>query len=246
MVKQDRAVRTRAAILTAAAEVFAEYGYARASIAQITERAGVTFGAVYFHFAGKEALAREIVLMQPERVTPPRSSRGLQRAVDTTLTWAHHLVRDPILLAGARLVLDQEDFVAPEENSHQQWTEIVAEGVAEAQQRGEVKPDVEPAGVARLVVNACTGAQMHAHLESGYQDLPERTAEMWRILLPTIATPKGLASVEVSEERGRVDAAGDRGWSDGGGNGHRAADGPRHEPGRRGAPAAREGVNDPC
>ncbi len=53
MARQERAVRTRHAVVQAAAQVFAERGYAAATIAEILDRAGVTKGALYFHFDSK-------------------------------------------------------------------------------------------------------------------------------------------------------------------------------------------------
>jgi len=47
---------SRAAILEAAREVFAERGYARATIREIARRAGVTHGLVMRHFGTKEQL----------------------------------------------------------------------------------------------------------------------------------------------------------------------------------------------
>jgi len=47
---------TRAHLLAAAAAVFAERGYDRASLDEIARRAGFTKGAVYSNFAGKEEL----------------------------------------------------------------------------------------------------------------------------------------------------------------------------------------------
>jgi AcrR family transcriptional regulator len=47
---------SRAAILEAAREVFAERGYARATIREIASRAGVTHGLVMRHFGSKEQL----------------------------------------------------------------------------------------------------------------------------------------------------------------------------------------------
>lgn len=47
---------SRAAILTAASEVFNERGYARATIREIARRAGVTHGLVMRHFGCKEQL----------------------------------------------------------------------------------------------------------------------------------------------------------------------------------------------
>lgn len=48
--------RLRERLLAAATEVFAQNGYAGASLDEIGARAGVTKGGVYFHFAGKEEL----------------------------------------------------------------------------------------------------------------------------------------------------------------------------------------------
>ncbi|MFF3249187.1 TetR family transcriptional regulator [Streptomyces sp. NPDC002870] len=47
---------SRAAILQAAREAFAEHGYARATIRDIARRAGVTHGLVMLHFTSKEHL----------------------------------------------------------------------------------------------------------------------------------------------------------------------------------------------
>ncbi|MGW5117199.1 ScbR family autoregulator-binding transcription factor [Streptomyces noursei] len=201
--RQDRALQTRAAIVRAAAEVFAEQGYAGASVTKITERAGLTMGAMYFHFKNKAALAREIVVGQPDRVLPRHESVGLQRAVDITLTWAHQIREDPVLLAGARLVMEQEEFIGQEQNSHQQWAQIFEQELAEAQKRGELTGTCDESAVARLIVNACTGAQMHAHMLTGYRDLPIRVVEMWSCLLPSVATPDAAASIDLNTERGR-------------------------------------------
>lgn len=202
--QRERALRTRGALLRAAAEVFAEEGYARASVTKITSRAGLTMGAMYFHFKGKAALAREIVLGQPERVLPRQASAGLQRVVDITLTWAHQLLDDPILLAGARLVMEQEEFVSPEQNSHQQWTRIIEDELATARERGELRDGVDLKALARLIVNACTGAQLHAQMASGRRDLPERIAEMWHYMLPAMARPEVLPTLDVQAKRGRL------------------------------------------
>ncbi|MFD6414028.1 TetR family transcriptional regulator, partial [Nocardia asteroides] len=52
-MKQDRAIRTRRNILEAAAKIFEERGYQAATIAEILGAAGVTKGALYFHFSSK-------------------------------------------------------------------------------------------------------------------------------------------------------------------------------------------------
>ena len=49
---------SRERILDAAMEIFARYGYRRASMDQVAEAAGLTRQAVYHHFPNKEALFR--------------------------------------------------------------------------------------------------------------------------------------------------------------------------------------------
>lgn len=53
---------TRSRLLEAAEEVFAEQGFFRASIAEITRRAGVAQGTFYLYFKAKEEIFRELVL----------------------------------------------------------------------------------------------------------------------------------------------------------------------------------------
>uniref|UniRef100_A0AAU2JQR7 TetR/AcrR family transcriptional regulator n=1 Tax=Streptomyces sp. NBC_00049 TaxID=2903617 RepID=A0AAU2JQR7_9ACTN len=202
-VKQDRALRTRAALIQAGAEVFGEQGFAGASVTRIAERAGLTLGAMYFHFPSKEALAREIVRAQPDLVSPPLESEGLQHAVDVTLTWAYQLLTDALLFAGARLVMEQEHFIGREENSHRQWVDILTQDFQIAVQKRELRKTVDVEALARLIVNACTGAQMHSHIETGRVDLPDRVEETWRLVLPAVAVESAVGRLEFGPERGR-------------------------------------------
>lgn len=196
VVKQARAERTSAAVLLAAAEVFAEYGFTAATVMKIADRAGVTLGAVYFHYRSKENLARAIVTRQPDFVVPAASSKGLRRAIDLTRIWARQLATDPMLRAGGRLVWEQDRFMQDTENSHQQWTRLVMADLQAALDAGELRAGVDVTAMARLVVNACTGAQMHSYVETGHMDLPERVEEIWRCLLPGLAVSGGTEALE--------------------------------------------------
>ncbi|MFE2721720.1 ScbR family autoregulator-binding transcription factor [Kitasatospora sp. NPDC059327] len=202
-VKQERAERTRAALIQAAAKLFGEQGFSGTSVVKIADEAGMTLGAVYFHFRNKSELAREIVFRQPEWVVTPRPSEGLQRVVDVSLTWACQLLDNPILQAGARLVWEQEQFNSPDENSHRQWAEIILEDLLVAQRRRELRAGTDIQALSRLVVYACTGAQMHSFIETRRADLPARVVEFWQLLLPAVATPSTARRIELSECRGR-------------------------------------------
>jgi len=61
MTPAEKATRTRQALVVAARERFGEQGYAATSIDEIVRQAGVTKGALYHHFADKDALFRAVV-----------------------------------------------------------------------------------------------------------------------------------------------------------------------------------------
>jgi AcrR family transcriptional regulator len=60
---------TRAALLDEATALFAERGYAGTSLEDVASASQVTRGAVYHHFASKQALFEAVLDAQEERVT---------------------------------------------------------------------------------------------------------------------------------------------------------------------------------
>jgi AcrR family transcriptional regulator len=60
MLRSQHAEATRRAVLDSARSLFGAQGYAQTSVEEIAEAARVTKGAVYHHFAGKEALFRAV------------------------------------------------------------------------------------------------------------------------------------------------------------------------------------------
>ncbi|RST11903.1 TetR/AcrR family transcriptional regulator [Streptomyces sp. WAC05374] len=60
MVKQERALLTRERLVRAAADAFARDGYTGSSLQDICRRAGISMGALTFHFAKKVHLARAV------------------------------------------------------------------------------------------------------------------------------------------------------------------------------------------
>ena len=57
----DTAERTKQALLKSARQVFAEYGYHGATIAEITRRAGVSTPVLYHHFGSKAGLFSSVM-----------------------------------------------------------------------------------------------------------------------------------------------------------------------------------------
>ncbi|MEU3253470.1 ScbR family autoregulator-binding transcription factor [Streptomyces sp. NPDC006997] len=199
--KQERAVRTRAIILRAAAEVFDELGFSGANIREITHRAGITQGAMYFHFKSKEDLARALMKAQPSTVLPHTATSGLQGLVDLTLVWSHQLRQDVLLRAGVRLTGEQNSFGVHDATPYREWAEVLAERLREARAQGELADHVDIGSMADFVVSACTGMQMYSQVATGRQDLSERVVAMWQHLLPALCTGEARASIDASASR---------------------------------------------
>ncbi len=103
----------RAALLDAAAEVFASHGYAGASVDRIAQRAGFSKGTFYWHFASKEELFLALV---DERIDQPaRSLMDVTRTAPAETRTAPIVSRGLADLFGAQrdlLVLLQEYWAA--------------------------------------------------------------------------------------------------------------------------------------
>ncbi|MGK5628458.1 ScbR family autoregulator-binding transcription factor [Streptomyces sp. URMC 123] len=195
MATQARAVRTRRAVLEAAAAVFDECGYERAGISDILKRAGVTKGALYFHFPSKEALALAVIEEQLQVAGAPSDDHGLQGAINLTQQVAHALQHDVLLRAGIRLTIEGS-FDTPTASPYQAWEARCTELLTEAQQRGEVLPHVVPVDTALLIVGSFTGIQLLSQILTERADLPLRITKLWQHILPGIAVPGTLAHVD--------------------------------------------------
>ncbi|ANZ15733.1 transcriptional regulator, TetR family [Streptomyces noursei ATCC 11455] len=195
MVKQERAVRTRRTVLEAAAHVIGARGYQGATIAKIIQRAGVTKGAVYFHFRSKDALARAVIEEQTDPFVPPVSDSRLQDAIDFSHQVALALRSDPMLQAGTRIAVETtftEEPLVP----YQAWTDIMTAIFTDAQSNGELLPAVAPDRAAEFFVGAYLGVQLYSHAASNRADLPERVTALWRHTLPGLASPGALSRLD--------------------------------------------------
>ncbi|MFD3839065.1 ScbR family autoregulator-binding transcription factor [Streptomyces sp. NPDC058642] len=202
MVKQDRAIRTRQTILLAAAKVFEERGYQAATISEILAAAGVTKGALYFHFPSKEHLADGVLHEQDHRLPIPDRACKVQQLVDTVVLHAYRLQTDPMVRAGVRLSLDQQAQGLDRSGPFRHWSEVGVELLEKAQAQGELLPHVVPAETADALVGAFAGVQAMSQALCNYQDLPRRVSALLRHLLPSVVVPSVLAAVDLTEHRG--------------------------------------------
>lgn len=93
--RQVRAELTRDRILTAAAHVFAEHGYAAGTTNRIAERARVSIGSLYQYFPNKDAILAELVVRHIDRGSWDQAEQ-LDLAPGTLEPVVRALVRDAI------------------------------------------------------------------------------------------------------------------------------------------------------
>jgi AcrR family transcriptional regulator len=199
MVQQERAARTREALIGAAAEVFGRVGFTVASLTAISSRAGVSNGALHFHFASKTDLAGAVEEAALGRLGALMVSGGggvggcLQGLVDASHGLVRELGCDVVLRAGFELCGDSARRV--EWDVRLYWQRWIEETLLLAKGRGELDGSVDVGGVVTAVVAATVGFEV-----LGVRDpvwLSRRTmTRFWELLLPRLAA-RGVRTVLV-------------------------------------------------
>lgn len=186
--RQERAEITRQAILQGAAIAFDETGFSGTSLTDVVRHSGVTKGALYFHFASKEALARTLMdeQLQVSEGVPAIEEPGLQTVIDLTHRMAFGLRTNVRIRAGIRLVIEFGSFTEPDPSPYNGWIDICDGCLTPAQERGDVLPSVNTYDLSTMLVGAFTGIQVTSHVRTRREDLHTRVIDLWNFLLPGI------------------------------------------------------------
>ncbi len=177
-------MRTRADVLHAAAECFAEHGFRSTSLKEVADRAELTKGAVYFHFPTKEALA--VAVIEEHYSTWPQllaelaaEDLGPWELAMEMLDRAALAFRDDVAVrAGARLQIERSLIDAPLPEPYVGWVEVLTELLEQARRAGQLQPDVDPAVAARCLVASFFGMQHISDVLHRRADILERWAEL--------------------------------------------------------------------
>ncbi|MGI5139384.1 ScbR family autoregulator-binding transcription factor [Streptomyces sp. CA-106110] len=209
MAMQERAVRTRNALIGSAAELFSRDGFEAVSLSAISARAGVSNGALHFHFPSKAALAAGVRAAAAERFRrivsaerpPPQLGGSLQALVDTSHALMQGLCRDVVLRAGFGLG-DSVEAAGRGEDLYAYWHSWVEDTVVRSAREGLLS-DVPPRDLAATVVGATVGfAALGSHDVRWLSRIT--LTRFWALLLPRIASPPALRLVAASGRRAEV------------------------------------------
>ena len=170
--------RTRERLLQAAFREVYRAGFQSASLDTILASAGVTKGALYYHFKGKEALGYAVV---EEVIAPDVRAvwlRPLQRArdpIDALIGIVQGLSVRPEDVRGGCSLNNLAQEMSPLDAEFRKrlarifhaWREAIASVLREGQAYGNVRRDVEPADAAGLLIAMVEG---YASLAKNAQD----------------------------------------------------------------------------
>lgn len=194
--RQQRAVATRAVIVEAAAAEFDEHGYLGTSVDAVALRAGLTKGAVYFHFASKADLGGAVIAQQHEvsrayaTAAAARGTTPLEVMLCLSEGFASQLVHEVVVSAGVRLSTDSNAREVERRDPYTDWMAAMTDLVRQGIEAGEVDPRWDPELVGRVIVPAYTGMQTVSDVLHDRSDLYERLRELWTVLLAAIVTER--------------------------------------------------------
>jgi AcrR family transcriptional regulator len=199
MTHQQRGDETRARILAAAVDCFTRAGYDATGVAEICDRAGVSKGAFYHHFASKQAaflalldqwLHRLDASMQAARAlgeTAPQRLEQLAGMVEQVFEAAAGQI--PMFLEFWRQAAKEPEVwqatIEPYRRYRESFAALIAEGIAEGSLRS-----VDPERTARVIVALGVGLVLQGILEPGGVEWGRTAEDAVQMLLEGVATQK--------------------------------------------------------
>ncbi|MEV1086199.1 ScbR family autoregulator-binding transcription factor [Streptomyces sp. NPDC050211] len=204
MVKQERAARTRKALIRAGAEVVARDGLAGTSLTTISARAGVSNGALHFHFETKKALAQAIeaeALTTVRQIVRDAAAPGggpLEALVAATYRLMSAIAGDVVVRAGFELSDDPGRGGGP--SIRREWQVWVEQALWRAGQDGWLAEGVSAHDAASAVVAATVGFEVLGGQDKAWLSEAKVTG-LWDLLLPRLTERHALvrAAAEAGE-----------------------------------------------
>lgn len=192
MARQDRAEATRDSVLRGAALVFARDGYARASLSEIIVESKVTKGALYFHFASKEELARAVIdagaahLDASMRPWLDHRTPALEALIGLSCAVADTVATEVLVSAMFRLSTEVGDYRGLETPVFDRWLQRHVELMLRAADEGDIRAGADPESVGRLLLELLSGVRLVADATGDLDRLGPRLATVWHTILPIV------------------------------------------------------------
>jgi AcrR family transcriptional regulator len=175
--------------------IFDRDGFAVASMSAISDAAGVTKGALYFHFVSKEELVGAVQLLGCELLEQrsaellAREESPLQTVVDLMYAVATLLESSPVVRACMRTARECADRGSPFVGFHEALGRCFGEALVRAGAARELKWDLAPEAVHTQVIALCVGLEVLWCSKVVTRSRADTLDQLWEILLPSVAAP---------------------------------------------------------
>lgn len=215
-MRQERAERTRAALVLAAAAEFDQDGYERTTLTAVSRRASVSKGALSFHFTNKAELADTVQAAGCEAARAglvrlrSRDMPALQVLVDMTHLITEQLETDQLVRAGVRLAAERDTDCSSAIHLFTAWCGAFHEVAADAEADRSLAEGQSPQSAERLAASLVSYAHVRHRRKDG-QSRQHLTA-LWGVLLPWLAASGALPRIR-PEGSGHADVGGGAEWS---------------------------------
>ncbi len=193
-ISERRADSTRQRLIAAASRQFAQHPYSMVSLDDILAEAALTKGAMYFHFASKQALALAIIddLTEMSRAAVTelvaRKMSGLETVIDLVYLLAVQDTQNEVARAGVRL-LDTLDNTELATTLWQSWVETVTTLIQKAVTEGDDDDDHhDPEDIAKMLVALWVGIRRISDLDQPEHHL-DNLKNAWIMALPSFTNP---------------------------------------------------------
>jgi TetR/AcrR family acrAB operon transcriptional repressor len=191
---------TREQLLDAAEHVFREHGVARTSLAEIAAAAGVTRGAVYWHFKDKADLFEAMcaratlpldALLSDAAVAPCANPLGALRqlsiaVLNTLATDLRAQAVFEVIFHKSELTGELATMAGERERERCQCVENVERLAQQAVDAGQLPADTDTALTARLLHDCVAGLMREWVLDKSAYDLAERAPDFIDAILAGI------------------------------------------------------------
>ncbi len=206
--RAERPEPSRKQLMTAAIDCFARLGYQGTTIDRIARAAGVTKGAVYYHFRDKEELLFQAVKDRIdgfehqvlEEVTPAREAMAnLRHVVDACFFHATVSNHRRFIITLMVEALDTNPRLSAEFRSILRRMRAFLTGVIKrGQDQGALRADVEPVAAAAVLAGGIIGAEVQHYQDPEEIDLRRVLDTLVEQLGAWLAPPAARASVAAS------------------------------------------------
>ncbi|MFD3337080.1 TetR family transcriptional regulator [Streptomyces sp. NPDC058700] len=186
-------MRTRQALMQAAAQEFDRNGYEGTSLSSISKAAGLSIGAVTFHFPTKVLLAdavqeegRSVTVAALERLTAEPMT-PLRMVIDLTLELTRLMEQEPSVRSAIRLSRERPSTVSWSDA----WLPTVRSLLDRAYESGQLHTDALPADVTTLVEHLTSGAEAYLRSRMGsdpaFESAVAQLKRVWRLALAGVS-----------------------------------------------------------